>query len=62
MKERGHLVKPSYRSDDNIKMDVTEISLDSVKLIHMAQRMVQRRVLLNRAKNLWVSDKQIPAS
>jgi hypothetical protein len=44
--------RPSYRWEDNIRMDPTEIGREGVDWIHLAQNRDQWRVLVNTVNEL----------
>jgi hypothetical protein len=48
------LGRPRRRKEDNIKMDLTEIGIDGVNWIRLAQDRVQWRAFVNTVMNLWV--------
>jgi hypothetical protein len=45
---------PRRRWEDNIRMDIREISWEGVYWIHMAQDTVQWRALVSTVMNIWV--------
>jgi len=50
----GQAGRPTYRTEDNIKMDVREIGWEVVGWIHLAQVRDQWQAVLNTAMNLWI--------
>jgi hypothetical protein len=49
------LRRPKHRWEDDIKMDLTEIGLDGVDSIHLAQDRDQWRAVVNAVMNFRVS-------
>jgi hypothetical protein len=45
------LGRPTYRWEDNIRMDLREVQWEGVDLIHMAQDRDQWQALVNMASN-----------
>jgi hypothetical protein len=52
--EKGPISRPRRRWDNNIKMDVKEIGLESLDWIHMAQDRDRRQAAVNTIMNLRV--------
>jgi hypothetical protein len=47
------LVRPTYRWEDNIRMDITKIGFEGVDWMHLAQDTGQWRALVNMVINRW---------
>jgi hypothetical protein len=55
---KGRDLSPSHRWEGNIKMYLIETVYNGVDCSHVAQDMVQWRVLVNTAINIWVPQKE----
>jgi hypothetical protein len=54
VKEKRPFRKPKHKWEHNIKMDHSELGMEGVYWIHLAQDRDQWQALVSTAMNLWV--------